>query len=191
MQDRLRHCDVSDREIPMTSRAIRQRRSPRDASRLLGGSPAEMLGRDSICSLAPADGFEDPRDRAPEGKNGRPHAPQRSSLLIRAGPVYIPLSGITQGENMAHVVSEKRKLINRVRRLRGQIDALERTLEADASCADVMQVLTAARGAINALMAEVVEDHIRDHMIDPARSPTPRESEAADELVTVLHSYIK
>ena len=92
---------------------------------------------------------------------------------------------------MTHAVSEKQKLINRVRRLRGQVDALERALEAEAGCAQIMQQLTAARGAINGLMAEVVEDHIRMHMIDPGRQPTPREAEAADELVSVMHSYIK
>jgi len=54
-----------------------------------------------------------------------------------------------------------------------------------------MQQLTAARGAINGLMAEVVEDHIRLHMVDPARGQTPAEVEAAEELVSVLQSYIK
>ncbi len=92
---------------------------------------------------------------------------------------------------MVHSVSEKQKLVNRVRRLRGQVDALERALEAEAGCAQIMQQLTAARGAINALMAEVVEDHIRMHMIDPDRQPTGREAEAAEELVSVMHSYIK
>ncbi len=92
---------------------------------------------------------------------------------------------------MVHSVSEKQKLVNRVRRLRGQVDALERALEAKAGCAQIMQQLTAARGAINALMAEVVEDHIRMHMIDPDRQPTGREAEAAEELVSVMHSYIK
>jgi DNA-binding FrmR family transcriptional regulator len=92
---------------------------------------------------------------------------------------------------MVHSVSEKQKLVNRVRRLRGQVDALERALEAEAGCAQIMQQLTAARGAINALMAEVVEDHIRMHMIDPGRQPTGREAEAAEELVSVMHSYIK
>jgi len=92
---------------------------------------------------------------------------------------------------MAHAVTEKQKLLNRVHRLRGQIEALERALDAEAGCAEVMQLLTAARGAINSLMAEVVEDHIRMHMVDPDRNLTPRESEAADELVGVLHSYIK
>ena len=90
-----------------------------------------------------------------------------------------------------HAISQKQKLRNRVRRLRGQVEALERILDADAGCAEVMQLLTACRGAIGGLMAEVVEDHIRMHMIDPAREATPFESEAADELVTVLHSYIK
>ena len=92
---------------------------------------------------------------------------------------------------MEHAVGKKQKLLNRVRRLRGQIEALERTLEADAGCAEVMQLVTACRGAISGIMAEVVEDHIRMHMIDPGRKPSKAEAGAADELVGVLHSYIK
>ena len=92
---------------------------------------------------------------------------------------------------MVHAVTEKQKLLNRTRRLRGQIEAIERALEADAGCIEVMQLLTATRGAITGLMAEVVEDHIRIHMIDPARIPTEPEAEAADELVAVLRSYIR
>ena len=92
---------------------------------------------------------------------------------------------------MAHVVAEKQKLLNRVRRLRGQIDALERALDADEGCSEVMRLLTAARGAINGLMAEVVEDHILMHMIDPDRKPSRAEQEAAEELLDVLRTYIK
>ena len=92
---------------------------------------------------------------------------------------------------MAHVIAEKQKLLHRVRRLRGQIEALERALDADAGCTDVMKLLTASRGAINGLMAEVVEDHIRMHMIDPRRKPSRAEAEAADELLAVLRTYIK
>jgi DNA-binding FrmR family transcriptional regulator len=92
---------------------------------------------------------------------------------------------------MVHAVTEKQKLINRIRRLRGQIEAIERALDTDAGCTQVMQLLTAARGAITGLMAEVVEDHIRVHMIDPGRVPTATETEAADELVSVLRSYIR
>ena len=92
---------------------------------------------------------------------------------------------------MAHVVVEKQKLLNRVRRLRGQLDALERALEADEGCSEVMRLLTAVRGAINGVMAEVVEDHILMHMIDPDRKPSRSEQQAADELLDVLRTYIK
>jgi len=92
---------------------------------------------------------------------------------------------------MSHVVHEKQKLLNRTRRLRGQIDAIERALEAEDSCTEVMRLLTAARGALNGMMAEVVEDHIQMHMMAANRKPTRDEIEAADELVDVLRSYIR
>jgi DNA-binding FrmR family transcriptional regulator len=94
-------------------------------------------------------------------------------------------------DKMAHVVVEKQKLLNRVRRLRGQVDAIERALDADEGCTEVMRLLTAVRGAINGIMAEVVEDHIHMHMIDENRKPTRAETDAADELIDVLRSYIK
>ena len=92
---------------------------------------------------------------------------------------------------MAHAVHEKQKLLNRVRRLKGQVDAIERALEAEDSCTQVMRLLTAARGAMNGMMAEVVEDHIQMHMMEANRKPSREEIEAADELVDVLRSYIK
>ena len=92
---------------------------------------------------------------------------------------------------MAHVIAEKQKLLNRIRRLRGQIEALDRAVEAQEGCSEVMRLLTAARGAINAIMAEVVEDHIVLHMVDPERKPTRAEQEAADELLDVLRTYIR
>jgi len=92
---------------------------------------------------------------------------------------------------MSHTVQEQRKLLNRVRRLRGQVDAIERALEAEDSCTQVMRLLTAARGAMNGMMAEVVEDHIQMHMMAANRKPTRDEIEAADELVEVLRSYIR
>jgi DNA-binding FrmR family transcriptional regulator len=90
-----------------------------------------------------------------------------------------------------HVIESKQKLLNRVRRLRGQIDALERALEVGKSCSEVMRLLTAARGAINGIMAEVVEDHIEMHMIDRERRRSRDEKRAADELLDVLRTYIK
>lgn len=92
---------------------------------------------------------------------------------------------------MPHPVEEKQKLLNRVRRLRGQVEALERALEAEASCTDVMRLLTASRGAINGIMAEVVEDHILMHMVDADRKPSRAELDASEELLDVLRTYIK
>ena len=92
---------------------------------------------------------------------------------------------------MTHTVHEKQKLLNRVRRLRGQVDAIERALEAEDSCTQVMALLTAARGAINGMMAEVVEDHIQEHMMAANRKPSREETQAADELIEVLRSYIR
>lgn len=92
---------------------------------------------------------------------------------------------------MTHTIADKQKLLNRVRRLRGQVDAVERALESEESCTEVMRLLTASRGAINGIMAEVVEDHIHMHMIDENRKPSRGEAEAADELIDVLRSYIR
>jgi DNA-binding FrmR family transcriptional regulator len=92
---------------------------------------------------------------------------------------------------LAHVAEEKQKLLNRVRRLRGQVDALERALDAEEGCSEVMRLLAAARGAINAIMAEVVEDHILLHMIKPDGKPTRAQQESLEELVDVLRTYIR
>jgi DNA-binding FrmR family transcriptional regulator len=94
-------------------------------------------------------------------------------------------------DKLAHVAEEKQKLLNRVRRLRGQIDALERALDAEEGCSEVMRLLAAARGAINAIMAEVVEDHIVLHMIKAGGKPTRAQQDSLDELVDVLRTYIR
>ena len=67
---------------------------------------------------------------------------------------------------MSHTIKEKTKLLNRVRRIRGQIEALERALDEEKGCSDVLHLAVAARGALNSLVAEVIEDHIRVHVVD-------------------------
>jgi len=91
---------------------------------------------------------------------------------------------------MSHTAREKAKLINRVRRIRGQIEAVERALEEEQGCADVLQLIAGVRGAINGLMAEVVEDHIRMHVADPALEQDQRQ-EGAAELIDVVRAYLK
>jgi DNA-binding FrmR family transcriptional regulator len=94
-------------------------------------------------------------------------------------------------EKMSHTIEDKQKLLNRIRRLRGQIDALERAVDSETGCTEVMRQLTTARGAINGIMAEVVADHIGMHMVDENRKATRSETAAANELIEVLKSYIK
>jgi DNA-binding FrmR family transcriptional regulator len=93
--------------------------------------------------------------------------------------------------SVSHTIREKTKLLNRVRRIRGQIEAVERALDHEIGCADVLQLIAGARGAINGLMAEVMEDHVRAHLIDPAREPDPERAHAAEELIDVVRSYLK
>jgi DNA-binding FrmR family transcriptional regulator len=92
---------------------------------------------------------------------------------------------------MSHTIHEKRKLLNRVRRIRGLVEAIERALEDEAGCARVMHLIAGCRGAINGLLAEVVEDHVRTHLVDPVKDPTALNAEAADQLLEVVHSYFK
>ena len=92
---------------------------------------------------------------------------------------------------MAHTIREKTKLLKRVRRIRGQVEAVERALEEEIGCADVLHLVAAVRGAINGLMAEVVEDHIRFHVVDPSRERDRERAEGAQELIDVVHSYLK
>jgi DNA-binding FrmR family transcriptional regulator len=92
---------------------------------------------------------------------------------------------------MAHTVRDKTKLLRRVNRIIGQVEAVRRGLEDEQDCTDLMQLIAAAHGAMNSLMAEVVEGHVRYHMVDPDRRPTSREARAAQELIDVVRSYVK
>jgi DNA-binding FrmR family transcriptional regulator len=92
---------------------------------------------------------------------------------------------------MSHVAKEKAKLVNRLKRLRGQIDAIERAIEADDECAEVLQQATACRGALDGFIAELIEDHIREHMVDPRAANNDPRSVAAEELIDIIHSYLK
>lgn len=91
---------------------------------------------------------------------------------------------------MSHTAREKTKLLNRVRRIRGQLEAVERALEAEHGCAEILHLLAAARGGMNGLMAEVIEDHVREHVAHPSLGEEER-AQGADELVDVVRSYLK
>ena len=92
---------------------------------------------------------------------------------------------------MTHTVREKQKLLARVRRIRGQVEAIERSLEAEAGCEQLMHLLASTRAAMAGLMAEVVEDHIRTHLVDPETHPGALNNEAAEQLLAVVRTYLK
>ena len=90
-----------------------------------------------------------------------------------------------------HTTREKEKLIARVRRIRGQIEAVERALADEKGCYEVLQTVTAARGALNGLVAEMVEDHVRFHVLDPDQKLPAKRARAADELIDIVRAYVK
>ena len=92
---------------------------------------------------------------------------------------------------MAHTTREKSKLLARVRRIRGQVEAIERALEHEAGCEQVMHLIAGVRGAMAGLMAEVVEEHVRTHLVDDAKHPQALNRAAAEQLLDVVRSYLK
>jgi DNA-binding FrmR family transcriptional regulator len=92
---------------------------------------------------------------------------------------------------MTHTVREKQRLLARVRRIRGQVEAIERALENEAGCDKVMHLIAGVRGAVAGLMAEVVEEHVRTHLVDAEKHPDALNDEAAEQLLGVVRTYLK
>jgi DNA-binding FrmR family transcriptional regulator len=89
---------------------------------------------------------------------------------------------------MPHSPAEKKKALARVRRIRGQVEALERALDQGADCGPVLQQLAAIRGATNALMAEVLESHLREEF---APGDDPRRAQRVDEMTQLVRTYLR
>ena len=92
---------------------------------------------------------------------------------------------------MNHTVRDKQKLINRIRRIRGQIDGIERALHEECECIGVLQQITSCRGAMTGLMTVVLEDHIRTHLIDLEPPGAHGPSDAKEQLIEIVRSYFK
>lgn len=89
---------------------------------------------------------------------------------------------------MTHTIQGKRKLLNRVRRIKGQVEAVERALQEEKGCTNILHLVAVIRGATSGLMAEVMEDHIRHHITDPSHeSDIPQ---ATEELIDAIRSYL-
>jgi DNA-binding FrmR family transcriptional regulator len=92
---------------------------------------------------------------------------------------------------MSHLHKNRTKLIARVRRIKGQIEAIERALEADTPCGLVLNQVASVRGAVTGLTAELIEDHIRNHVADPDTDTDAARAQGAAELIDVMRTYLK
>jgi DNA-binding FrmR family transcriptional regulator len=92
---------------------------------------------------------------------------------------------------VVHTVRDRAKLLNRIRRIRGQVSAIEGLLQEEAACERVLQTIAACRGAIDGLMAEVLEDHVRFHVVAPGADPESDQARAAEQLIDLVRSYLK
>lgn len=92
---------------------------------------------------------------------------------------------------MSHTITDKKRLINRVRRIRGQIEGIEKALEDEKDCSSILQDIAACRGAINGLMSEVLEGHVNLHVLDPNTIPTSAQTKATKVLLELIRTYLK
>ena len=92
---------------------------------------------------------------------------------------------------MSHTIKEKDSLLLRAKRVQGQVEALVRALDEERDCSEVLQIMSAARGAMNSLMAEMLEGHIRSHVLNGKHRPTPEQVTATDEVIAMVKSYLK
>ncbi len=91
---------------------------------------------------------------------------------------------------MSHTIAGKKKLLSRVRRIKGQSLALETALEGELNCMAVLQQVAAIKGAVNGLMKEVLEAHLREHL--GVEDMTKKERlEEVEEVISILKSYLK
>jgi FrmR/RcnR family transcriptional regulator, repressor of frmRAB operon len=90
---------------------------------------------------------------------------------------------------LSHTTKNKKKLLSRIRRIKGQADAIERALDGDGECEDILQLVASCRGALNGLMAELIEGHVRFHVLSPGQKTLPSQLEAAEDLILLVKRY--
>ena len=121
----------------------------------------------------------------------RPSSVEFTAVLDTTGATayHTPYPIGPEISTLSHTKREKLKLLNRVKRVRGQIEAVERALEEEKGCANILHLIVAARGALSSLMTEVIEDHIRLHVVDPACDS--ERNRGAEELIEAVQAYLK
>ncbi|MCO3284217.1 metal/formaldehyde-sensitive transcriptional repressor [Pseudomonas aeruginosa] len=90
---------------------------------------------------------------------------------------------------MSHTPRQKGKLIARIRRIKGQLEGIERALEAEAACVEVLRQVASVRGAVSGLTAEVMEDHLREHVL--AAQTDKERHQGGEDMIEVIRAYLK
>lgn len=94
---------------------------------------------------------------------------------------------------MPYSPEEKKRAVTRLRRIKGQAEALERAVEEGTDCRALLQQIAALRGAANGLMAEVLDSHLRE-LFGSERLPESAEPDPdteIDALMKLLRTYLK
>ncbi|WP_416877466.1 metal/formaldehyde-sensitive transcriptional repressor [Litorimonas sp.] len=92
---------------------------------------------------------------------------------------------------MSHTSKNQSVLLARVRRIKGQIEAVERGIVSESPCADILNLVASVRGAVNGLTVEMIEDHIRTHVANPETDEDADRAKGAEDLIRVIRTYLK
>ena len=92
---------------------------------------------------------------------------------------------------MAHTAKNKEKLLARIRRIKGQVNAIESGLKDEDECTDLLNLVASTRGALNGLMSELIEGHVMEHVLDHHKKPSREQILAAEQLLAVVKAYLK
>ena len=90
---------------------------------------------------------------------------------------------------MSYIIQHQAKLLARVRRLKGQMEAIERAIEGEAPCGEVLNLVASVRGAVSGLTAELIQDHVREHVLN--ETDAAARAQGAAELIAVVRTYLK
>jgi DNA-binding FrmR family transcriptional regulator len=90
---------------------------------------------------------------------------------------------------VSHTTKDRNKQLARIRRIKGQVEAIERAIQGDGEAEDILQLVASCRGALNGLMAGLIEGHVRFHLLPPPAKADAAQLEAAEELIAVVKRY--
>jgi FrmR/RcnR family transcriptional regulator, repressor of frmRAB operon len=139
--------------------------------------------------------------RYPSGKGGASKplcvgsSPARATSTFVFQGICVPNASNIDRDNrqrglpLSHTTKDLKKQLSRIRRIKGQVEAIERALQGDGDSEDILQLVASCRGALNGLMAGLIEGHLRYHVLPPANKLETAQVEAANELVAVVKRY--